>query len=337
MSASPAHAIAPDAPRRRVLLYFAWHHPEEAQAPLSEIDDRFPALFELRRLFYPRFEALAQPAIDQGISGFLDHVQRENFVGFAELVHALTGHPPLQVERVSREGAWTPLDHALTAQVDTVVVISFDSVRTRQAATEAEVAAARRFLADPDHVLFVCPHHDIGDAGELEPAQRAQRREQEHLHHGDAAIPPRQAFGHFGITLLAGLRLPVENRHGLRPAIEPDGSPTPLDIDRRHDTLSLLQGVHTFNLHAHLPHLARVGMGLTRLKVLARQWIDRSAPPHPFTLDGDGLFDALLQSSPDAFPGKALVCDATLFSSTAGGLASLRQLWSNLLLRPHRG
>ncbi|MEJ1965531.1 MAG: hypothetical protein WDO56_29900 [Gammaproteobacteria bacterium] len=72
-------------PGRQVLLYFSWSRPGETGAPLTAIDDRFPALFELRRLFYPTFEELADPArIDQGIAGFLDHVQKRNFAAFAE-------------------------------------------------------------------------------------------------------------------------------------------------------------------------------------------------------------------------------------------------------------
>ena len=43
---------------RQVLLYFAWSRPGETGAPLTVIDDRFPAIFELRRLFYPKFEEL---------------------------------------------------------------------------------------------------------------------------------------------------------------------------------------------------------------------------------------------------------------------------------------
>ena len=57
---------------RRVLLYYAWSRPGETGASLAVIEDRFPAVFELRRLFYPRFESLSDPAsVDQGIAGFL--------------------------------------------------------------------------------------------------------------------------------------------------------------------------------------------------------------------------------------------------------------------------
>ncbi len=34
---------------RRVMIYFAWSRAAELHAPQTEIDDRYPALFELRR------------------------------------------------------------------------------------------------------------------------------------------------------------------------------------------------------------------------------------------------------------------------------------------------
>jgi hypothetical protein len=70
--------------------------------------------------------------------------------------------------------------------------------------------------------------------------------------------------------------------------------------------------------------------------VLARQKISLTAPPHPFTRDGRTTFDALLQSRPGVFAGDLLVSDATLWSSTAGGVDSLRQLWTNVVERPVR-
>jgi hypothetical protein len=313
---------------RRVLLYFSWSRPAETEAPLTVIDDRFPAVFELRRLFYPKFEAMADPdQVDQGIAGFLDHIQKPNFTAFAELAESLTGQTIVQVERVGDDGVETPLDQALVAAVDTIVVISFDSFRTAQAPSNAEVAAIERFLADPDHLIFVCPHHDIGEVNDT-TVQLA-----EHLHHGDPGIPPRQGFGGFARALLAGLGVPVENRFGLKPAAAADGSPAPAEIERNLDAVGLLDGVEGFNLHAHLPQLERIGPAEARMDVLARQPIDPSAPPHPFTQNGRKTFDVLLQSSPDAFAGKVLVCDTTMFSSTAGGAENLRRLWSNVLQR----
>jgi hypothetical protein len=317
-------------------VYFAWSRPGETAAPLTVIDDRFPAVFELRRLFYPKFEPLADAAkVDQGIAGFIDHIQKPNFQSFAEQAEALTGRRAIQIERISDAGAMTPLSGALDG-VDSIVVISFDSLRTEQAASAAEVAAIRQFLDDPDHLLFVCPHHDIGEASGSGGEERVARQLAEHLHHGDPAIPPRQGFGGFARSLLAGLGVPIENRFGLRPAVTREGAPAPLEIDRALDELGLLRDVDAFNLHPHLPQLERIGPSTERIQVLARQKIDPAAPPHPFTQGGRSSFDALLQSRPDTFAGRLLACDTTLFSSTAGGVENLRRFWNNIIQRPER-
>ncbi len=322
---------------RQVLIYFAWSRPAETRAPLTLIEDRFPAIFELRRLFYPQYEQMAASgSVDQGVGGFLDHVQKPNFAAFAELAQAQTGRAAIQVEREDDDGVTWPLDEARIAGVDTIVVISFDSLSTGQVAGAAEIAAVRRFLDDPGHLIFVCPHHDIGEAQDEPADARIALQTAEHRHHGDRAIPPRQGFGGFARTLLAGLGAPVENRFGLRPAIRADGTAAPVEADRALDVLGLLEGVEAFNLHPHLPHLERVGDGRSRLDVLARQFIDPSAPPHPFTEGGRRTFDALLQSTPDAFAGKLLVSDTTFWSSTAGGVENLRRLWSNVLGRAPR-
>jgi len=316
---------------RQVALYFAWSRPDEVAAPLVVLEDRFPALFELRRLFWPRFEQFADAAqFDQGVGGFLDNIQLPNFKLFADLAASWTGNPIRRAERRT-DGGLRSLDGEFLAGVDTLIVISFDSFRTGQQASEAEIGAVRSFLGDPDHTLFVCPHHDIGETGDLPPAERLARQEIEFHHHGDPAIPPRQAFGDFGLSLLNGLGLAVRNRFGLHPAKSPDGSPAPLEIAGEFDRSGLLDGVATFNLHAHLPHLERLGDSLGKLDVLARQPIDMSAPPHPFTAGGRRHFDALLQSKPDVFGGRVLVCDATTWSSMAGGLDSLQRFWRNVV------
>jgi hypothetical protein len=194
--------------------------PRKTGAPLTVIDDRFPGIFELRRLFYPKFEALADPArIDQGIGGFLDHVQKPNFAAFADQAAALSGHPVIQIERVGDNGTVSLLDDAPISSVDTIVVISFDSLRTHQAASAAEIGAVQHFLSNPDHLIVVCPHHDIGATSEPVEQARLARQTADHFHHGDKAIPPRQGFGGFARTLLAGLGVPVVNRFGLRPAV----------------------------------------------------------------------------------------------------------------------
>ncbi|WP_243042079.1 hypothetical protein [Dyella sedimenti] len=321
---------------RKVAIYYAWSHPGETGAPLGVIEDRFPTLFESRRMRYPAYEELADPRrFDQGIAGFLDHIMKRNFSVFIDWTRTLTGRSVAQAERVAGDGRATPLDAGFLDGVDTLIVISFDSLRTRQDAGHAEIEALRAFLDHPDHLAFVCPHHDIGDVADVPHGERMQSQLVEFLHHGDRTIPPRQQFGGLARSLLAGLGVPVANRYGLRPAAEPDGSPSPIEVEAGLDRLHLLQGVATFNRHAHLPQLDRLGASAGRLDVLARQKIDPTAPPHPFTR-GRSHFDALLQSRQETFAGTLLVGDTTLWSSTAGGVDSLRRFWTNVVQRPHR-
>ena len=319
---------------RKLLIYYAWSRPAEISAPLEIIENRFPTLFESRRMLYPRFEELSDPArFNQGVAGFLDHIMKQNFAAFVDFASRETGSPVAEIERVTDDERLTPLDAARLENVDTLVVISFDALRSGQEASTAEIEAVREFLAKPDNVAFICPHHDIGEAPGLDHDARVRRQEADFLHHGDKTIPPQQGFGGFARTLLVGLGVPVENRFGLRPAAEPDGSPTPIAVDHKLDRLRLLDGVKTFNLHPHLPQLERIGDAASRLDVIARQKIDLSAPPHPFTSKGRDELDALLQSRPDVFAGALLVGDATLWSSTAGGVESLRHLWANVVSR----
>jgi len=44
---------------RKLAFYYAWNRPGETEAPLPVIENRFLALFESRRLLYPRFEEFA--------------------------------------------------------------------------------------------------------------------------------------------------------------------------------------------------------------------------------------------------------------------------------------
>lgn len=324
-------------PARSVAIYYAWSRPDETGAPLDVIENRFPALFESRRMLYPRFEELSDPSLfNQGIGGFLDHIMKQNFTAFAKLAGVITGHPTVEIERVGGNGQLVPLGPEILENVDTLIVISFDSLRTQQQASQAEIGFVRSFLSMPGHLLFVGPHHDIGEEEPGSHEELVARQVADFLHHGDKTIPPQQGFGGFARSLLAGLSVPVENRFGLRPAAESDGTPSPIDADASLDRLHLLAGVPTFNLHAHLPHFERLGETLTKLDVLARQKIDLAAPPHPFTADGRATFDALLQSKPETFAGTLLVGDATLWSSTAGGVNSLQTFWSNVVGRPRQ-
>lgn len=204
---------------RRVAGYYARSRPDETDAPLAVIENRFPALFESRRMLYPRFEELSDPIrFDQGVAGFLDHIMKKNFTAFVKQASVQTGQPVLELERVCDDGRRVQLHEDLANSIDTLILISFNSLRAGQHAAEVELHAVRTFLAKPGNLLVVSQHHDVGHADELSGPERLRFQEANFFHHGDKTIPPQQGFGGFGRSLHVGLRTPVENRFGLRPA-----------------------------------------------------------------------------------------------------------------------
>jgi hypothetical protein len=137
---------------------------------------RFPALFEVRRLFWPAYEALASGTIpEQGIAGFIDHIFLTNYRLFAQLAESWTQQPVRVLHRRSN-AAPVLLDRELLRECETLIVISFDTRHSGQEVTPAEAAAVREFLAHPDHTVFVCAHHDIGDGGISPTFLRYRRR-----------------------------------------------------------------------------------------------------------------------------------------------------------------
>jgi hypothetical protein len=313
---------------RRIAMYSSWDRTAETTAPLGDLDNRFPALFEVRRQFWPAYEALFHSLGGQGIDGFLEAIFLHNFGRFGEQVAALSGGQLRQIQRRTVAGV-TPLDATLLDAIDTLIIISFDSKRTGQVASAAEVTAVRNFLGRPDTMLFVCPHHDIGDVEGLATEPALARQLAEFHHHGDIALPGQQRVGGYGLSLMAGLGAPIRNRFGLRPARTEAGEPVPFKR-AAEDRFGILAGVAHLNLHPHLPHYERVGAGVNALEVLARQVVQTDAPAHP-VMPGGSDFDAILQSRPGVGLGRLVVCDATQWTSAFGGLAGLQVFWKNVI------
>ena len=314
---------------RRFLLYFAWNKPYEQRRPLEQLDERFPALFELRRVAWPHAEALRSRP--QGIGGFLDDVVLSDFEHFRDVIEQAAGVRPRILSAVESDGRRHALSNALDEDFDTCIIVSLDHEDSAQLPNDEDVAAAERFLARPGAVLVICPHHYVG--ADNDPAHLLA----EHRHHGDPLVPGRQRLGGYARALLTRLGLPVANTYGLKPACAPDGQPLPLEVNVPADALQLLSGTHgrpvtTFNAHGHLPHL--VPADPSAYRVLARQRIASDAPIHP-DMAGIGHFNALLWAPPDARRrGHLLVCDATLWSGAFSGLTSLENLWRNLAAIP---
>jgi hypothetical protein len=320
---------------RRFGLYFAWSRPQETGADLNIINDRFPALFEFRRILWPEFEQLQDPIrFHQGIEGFLDHVILSDFQHFQRVVQDATGNPVVLIQREGDKPPTGHLDQTLLANIDTLIVVSLDHIRAaasggQQEAAPGEIELIRDFLSHENKCVVLCPHHDIGGSAIVPGENMLRSQETEYRHHGDPTIPPQQRFGGFCLSIARGLALRFTNLYGLNPAKATDGSPAPLDVRADLDRNNLLRGVRTFNLHPHLPHLQLPEMD-TKMHVLALQAINPNAPPHPFVQAGHTSFNALLQTRPGVFAGTLLACDATLWSAAFQGLESLETFWRNL-------
>src|ERR1700733_7936870 len=116
---------------RNILMYFPWSRPDEEGAPLGNLNNRFGALFELRRILWPKFEDFADiEHFNQGIAGFLDHVLLQNYSLFREDVRIRSGNVVRIVERCTSEGKVTLLDGEFLDSVDILIIVSFDSQRT---------------------------------------------------------------------------------------------------------------------------------------------------------------------------------------------------------------
>jgi hypothetical protein len=316
--------------RRRVSVYISWSFPGEANRDVTELDNRFSTMTEVRRVLWPEYESPQWSPLmfQQGIAGTLELFFR-SWVSFQRIVGEATGHAVPMFQRVDQAGYHLPLDERVLADTDTLLVFGLDSNVTEQDATPEEIEAVRRFVAREGNCLVIGPHHDVGRSPDL------GEREMEYLHHGDLLVPRQQRFGRYTLSLLQGLGVPVENRWGLHPAVvEGTRQIAPLTIARDLDRRGWLAGVQTLNYHPHLPHYAVTTDDSTCIHVLARQPIDLSRP-HPFTQAGHREFNSVVWMPPSGDRGgDILVVDSTVFTTLFGGDRSLEQFWMNIATIP---
>lgn len=313
--------------RRRVSVYISWSYPGEANRDVTEMDNRYSTMTEVRRVLWPDYETprFADPLqFQQGITGSLE-LFFWAWVRFQQVVQEVTGHGVPVFQRVDQAGFRLPLDERVLADADTLLIFGLDHMVTEQAASTEEIEAVRDFLKREGTCVIIGPHHDVGASPEL------QERAMEYAHHGDALVPRQQRFGRYTRSLLQGLGVPVENRYGLRPAVvSASRRIAPLTVLRDLDTRGWLAGVTNFNFHQHLPHYAVTGEATRAVHVLARQPIDMSRP-HPFTLAGNTEFNALVWMPPRGDRGgDVLVADSTVFSTLFGHDESLERFWRNI-------
>ena len=315
--------------KRRFTIYWTWNYPWEANRDVTELDNRFSTMTEVRRASWPFYETPEWSAQQflQGISGTLELFHLST-VRFQNMVGQATGQPVVVYQRFDQAGQRLPLSEEVLGDTDTMMIFGLDHMVTEQEASAEEIEAARKFLTREGTCLIIGPHHDVGMSND--PAVR----QMEYLHHGDPLVPRQQRFALYTRSLMKGLGVPVENRWGLRPARDPKTNAiAPLTAMRDLDARGWLTGVTTLNFHPHLPHYALTTDDTKLVRVLGRQPIDMSHP-HPFTEAGNREFNSLLWMPPSGTrAGDIVLVDLTNFTTLFGGGDSLDKFWMNLATR----
>jgi hypothetical protein len=312
--------------KRRFSIYWTWSYPWECNRDLTEMDNRFSTMTEVRRVAWPSYETTDWDAMNflQGIAGTLELFHRST-LSFQELVGEVTGHPVAVLQRIDQAGYKLPIDERILKDTDTLMVFGLDHLVSEQEAAPEEINALREWLKRDGTCLLIGPHHDVGSTNDM------TQRQMEYAHHGDALVPRQQRFGQYTRSLMKGLGVPVLNEFGLRPAVvKGTNQIAPLSVNGDLDKINLLRGVSTFNLHPHLPHYAVTSDDTRSICVLARQPIDLERP-HPFTAAGHTEFNTCIWVPPGGErAGNIVLADSTNFTTLFGGTDSLERLWKNL-------
>lgn len=312
--------------KKRFSIYWTWSYPWESNRDITEMDNRFSTMTEVRRVAWPEYETKDWDEMNflQGIAGTLELFHRST-LSFQKLVGEVTGHPVAVFQRIDQAGYKLPIDERILRDTDTLLVFGLDHLVSEQEAAPEEINAIREWLKRDGTCLLIGPHHDVGFTDDM------KQRQMEYAHHGDALVPRQQRFGQYTRSLMKGLGVPIMNKFGLRPAlVKGTNQIAPLSINGDLDKINLLRGVSTFNFHPHLPHYAVTTDGAGSVNVLARQPIDLQRP-HPFTAAGNTEFNTCIWLPPGGErAGNILLADSTIFTTLFGGTDSLERFWKNL-------
>ena len=200
--------------KRRVSIYWTWSYPWESNRDLTEMDNRFSTMTEVRRVAWPEYETTEWDTKNflQGIAGTLELFHRST-LSFQKVVGEVTTQPVAVFQRIDQAGYKLPIDERILQDTDTLMVFGLDHLVSEQEAAPEEIAAIREWMKREGTCLMIGPHHDVGFTNDM------NQRQMEYLHHGDALVPRQQRFGQYTRSLMKALGVPIMNQFGLRPAL----------------------------------------------------------------------------------------------------------------------
>ena len=168
---------------RRFTIYWTWSYPWEANRDVTELDNRFSTMTEVRRVAWPNYEKpeFSEKVFLQGIGGMLELFHLST-VRFQNIVGEVTGQPVVVYQRIDQAGQRLPIDERMLADTDTLMVFGLDHMVTEQEASQEEIEAVKQFLTREGTCLMVGPHHDVGRITGRETA-------------ANGVCPSRRSFG----------------------------------------------------------------------------------------------------------------------------------------------
>ena len=97
--------------KRRFSIYWTWSYPWEANRDVTEMDNRFSTITEVRRVAWPIYETpeFSEKMFLQGIAGTLELFHLST-LKFQQLVGEATGQPVAIYQRIDQAGQRLPID-----------------------------------------------------------------------------------------------------------------------------------------------------------------------------------------------------------------------------------
>jgi len=202
--------------KRRIAMYFAWDRTAEANEPIGDLNKPFSQrCFEVRRPVLAEIRGRFSPLPTGRPGGSTDSwktVFFQNFVRFRRASGASVRRAAVQNSSAARSRAKPHSTLQLLNTLDTLIVMSFDNQRTRQAASMGEIAAVRDFSwARPQtQCCSSARTTNIGDIEGLTPDAALARQVAEFSVPTEILLSrDSSAFGGFGLSLMAGLGAPI--------------------------------------------------------------------------------------------------------------------------------
>ena len=144
--------------KRRVSIYWTWSYPWESQRDLTEIDNRFSTMTEVRRVTWPAYEKPEWSAAQflQGIAGALELFHRSS-LDFQRITEDVTGHPVAVFQRIDQAGYRLPIDERILADTDTLMVFGLDHLVSEQTAARRKSKPFATGFSATAHASFWLP------------------------------------------------------------------------------------------------------------------------------------------------------------------------------------